>query len=265
MGNKFLSIIIALFICGGVFVYWKFVVNRIKHDGSRTGPKVMYNPACQTTGSYEIYENEKIPYVIDDVLQVFWTQEDIECYERDVLVAKTEEHSSTTDLDPIINCLISEECGGGSQQMKSSLCDKMTCCLLDEGNKFMTKYQCDHYYDVVISSTPSTSVYLCSYDGKTFNTSSKEDCDSKVAYLNSIKEYVAKFNEESSKILDNFNSSTDSIPDWENNTSEGEQILEDIQNIDTTIDTWDPPTFQEPTPTTCYPVIVGDSQGVVCP
>jgi len=69
--------------------------------------------------------------------------------------------------DPIVNCQINAECGGGSIQMRSSECDQMVCCLIDDkcggGGKFITKEECEQ----------ST---CCEIGGKWYFYLSKERC-----------------------------------------------------------------------------------------
>ena len=51
----------------------------------------------------------------------------------------------TIDPDPIITCNINASCGGGSQQLRRSVCNNMTCCLYDSkcgGPKFVSKSKC---------------------------------------------------------------------------------------------------------------------------
>jgi hypothetical protein len=51
----------------------------------------------------------------------------------------------TVNPDPIIKCNINTSCGGGSKQLKQSVCNNMICCLYDAkcgGPKFVNKSQC---------------------------------------------------------------------------------------------------------------------------
>ena len=70
--------------------------------------------------------------------------------------------------DPIVDCQISPECGGGSRQMKSSECDQMTCCLIHEkcggGARFITKTEC-------------SNLYCCFLKDGTGKLMSKNECD----------------------------------------------------------------------------------------
>lgn len=53
--------------------------------------------------------------------------------------------TSTPNLNPVITCNIAKECGGGSQQLKKSVCDNKICCLYDSkcgGPKFVNKSEC---------------------------------------------------------------------------------------------------------------------------
>jgi len=238
--------------------------SKIVHDGTRTGPRVSYQSYCNPTGGYVIYENEKIQFTKVDGEVVYWTKYDFECYKKDIAEGKTEESSKLANQDPIVDCRISKECGGGSKELKSSLCDKMTCCLLDEGSKFLTKYQCDHYYDTAINPTPITTASNfssdCYFEGKVYKSSSNQTCQKAI---NEILE-VRRLTSELERI--NNDGFTFSYPVWDNDTSEGEQISQEIKNIDTTIDPWNPPFLEDTSPTPiCYPVIVGGNQGVVCP
>lgn len=51
------------------------------------------------------------------------------------------------DNDPVVDCEIHPQCGGGSKKMRLSECNQMTCCLINEkcggGGRFMSKKDCD--------------------------------------------------------------------------------------------------------------------------
>jgi hypothetical protein len=55
----------------------------------------------------------------------------------------------TADPNPIITCNINASCGGGSRQLRQSVCDSMNCCLIDQrcgGPKFITKTACNNSF-----------------------------------------------------------------------------------------------------------------------
>jgi hypothetical protein len=130
MHKFFFLIPIAVIIAAlaGLFIYQSTGEDEITHDGNRTGPRVSYSSYCDPEGGYVIYENEKVPFTTNEGLQVFWTKDDVECYKRDILADKTEKFSPAADSYPIVNCLISKECGGGSKQLKLNVCKSSTCC-----------------------------------------------------------------------------------------------------------------------------------------
>ncbi|PIU03875.1 hypothetical protein COT44_01160 [Candidatus Shapirobacteria bacterium CG08_land_8_20_14_0_20_39_18] len=74
----------------------------------------------------------------------------------------------TTNPDPIITCNIHTNCGGGSKQLKKSVCDNMTCCNFDPkcgGSQFVAKAQCNNSYCCFLK------------DGTAKLLSSKNACD----------------------------------------------------------------------------------------
>jgi len=70
--------------------------------------------------------------------------------------------------DPIVDCLIDPECGGGSRQMALSKCNQMTCCLIHEkcggGARFITKTECNN-------------LYCCFLNDGTAKLMNKNECD----------------------------------------------------------------------------------------
>lgn len=207
---------------------------------------------------------------------------------KEVLKSSTPVPTPTSNPDPIVNCLIHQDCGGGSKAMKSSECDKMVCCGTTKecggGSKFITEAQCNNstccqignkwiFYtsskkcdqdqesdNQQTSTTKTDTSYDCYFEGKTYRASSYEECKRGIAEIEEIRRLTSELNANSGS-YGNF-----SYPDWVNDTSEGKQIMEDIQNIDTTIEPWIPPVLPTPTPTpTCYPYFIGGRQGVVCP
>jgi len=76
--------------------------------------------------------------------------------------------TSTIDPNPIITCNIHASCGGGSKQMRKSVCDSMNCCLIDKrcgGPKFITKSECNNSFCCLLN------------DGTGVLLSSKSACD----------------------------------------------------------------------------------------
>jgi hypothetical protein len=70
--------------------------------------------------------------------------------------------------DPIITCNINASCGGGSRQLRQSVCDSMNCCLIDQrcgGPKFITKTACNNSFCCLLN------------DGTGKLLSSKSACD----------------------------------------------------------------------------------------
>ena len=60
-------------------------------------------------------------------------------------ITTTPSPTNTPNTNPIITCNIAKECGGGSQQLKKSICDNKICCLYDAkcgGPKFVNKSEC---------------------------------------------------------------------------------------------------------------------------
>lgn len=125
---------------------------KITHDGSRTGARVGYQSYCNPEQGVVIYENEKMPFITDEGEQVLWTQGDIDCYKERKLAEKnnqvpiptsTPKPKPTTDLDPIVTCLIHKDCGGGSIQLKNSICSNSTCCQIGDKRIFyQSKSKC---------------------------------------------------------------------------------------------------------------------------
>lgn len=71
------------------------------------------------------------------------------------------------DSDPIITCNIHANCGGGSKQLKTSVCNSMTCCNFNPrcgGSQFVTKTACNTLYCCLLKE-----------GGKLL--ASKSDCD----------------------------------------------------------------------------------------
>lgn len=74
----------------------------------------------------------------------------------------------TFTSDPVITCNINANCGGGSRQLKQSICNIMTCCTIDArcgGPKFITKSECSNSYCCFFS------------DGTGKLLGSKSECD----------------------------------------------------------------------------------------
>lgn len=82
--------------------------------------------------------------------------------------AKGEQTIPTPDPNPIVNCSIHADCGGGSKQMRLSECNQMTCCTIHEkcggGARFITKTECDN-------------LYCCSLKDGTSKLMTKNECD----------------------------------------------------------------------------------------
>lgn len=162
------------------------------HDGSRTGSRVGYQSYCHPEQGIVIYENEKMVFTTDEGKQVLWTQGDIDCYKKKQLEITTAPTSTPTpipkkvqpvyvDPDPIINCNIHANCGGGNKKMKKSECDNMTCCTFDikcGGSKLVTKAECNNSY--------------CCYlrDGTSKLLSSKNACDNYYPNVPSTNTYT---------------------------------------------------------------------------
>lgn len=69
--------------------------------------------------------------------------------------------TNKVDTDPLVNCTIHPDCGGGTRQMKKSECDNSICCLISSecgGNKVLTKVDCDNSTCCQVGS--SWSMYL---------------------------------------------------------------------------------------------------------
>lgn len=57
--------------------------------------------------------------------------------------SETPKPKPTTDPDPIVTCLIHKDCGGGSTQLRSSVCSNSTCCQIgDKWIFYQSKSKC---------------------------------------------------------------------------------------------------------------------------
>ena len=116
----------------------------------------------------------------------------------------------TPDPDPVIDCLIAPECGGGSRQMRFSECNQTTCCQVgDKWYFYLNKNKCtedqknywDSYYSQRSSSIPTytplptptlPTYYSCTICYPSLGTCStynhlyktKEECDTAQASIN---------------------------------------------------------------------------------
>ena len=93
---------------------------------------------------------------------------------------------TTQDNDPIVNCLITPECGGGTKTLKSSECKNVTCCQLNEGwFLYSSREQCSQAQKGSTSKDYTNSNYFpCSIYHPSTNTISNysymtlEQCNS---------------------------------------------------------------------------------------
>jgi len=102
-----LLVLSEMFLALGIMFAGPIAISSIKgenitHDGTRTGPRVGYQSYCDPTGGYVIYENEKLEFKKEDGEIVYWTKDDIECYQMDMLANKTKDVTPTTIVKPII-------------------------------------------------------------------------------------------------------------------------------------------------------------------
>lgn len=90
--------------------------------------------------------------------------------------AKAQLVTTTVDSDPIINCNIHANCGGGTQKMRLSYCKKSVCCQIGSSYKvYGSNEECNK---VQGSNYPSCTIYYPSLGySKTYNYTSPSDCE----------------------------------------------------------------------------------------
>lgn len=86
----------------------------------------------------------------------------------DTLAPTSNPGNNNLDTDPIITCSIHEKCGGGSKQLKQSVCNNMICCFYDSkcgGPKFVYKSECGQ------------SVTCCGLSDGSWKTMKVDECN----------------------------------------------------------------------------------------
>jgi len=90
----------------------------------------------------------------------------------------------TPDPDPVVDCLISSECGGGSRQMRFSECNQMICCTIHEkcggGARFITKTECNNLYCCFLGD--GTSKLMTKNECDNYYNNNRQD--NKPVYIN---------------------------------------------------------------------------------
>jgi len=148
----------------------------------------------------------------------------------------------TTDLDPVVACPISKECGGGSKQLKSSVCSNSTCCGINGKWVFYhSKNKCTQ--DQNVQSQITKTGVDCLVGDKLYNYPSQEKCKADQHSWKIIKQNAQRLTQEINRM-------------GEEAILSQQQILQD--NLDKlkeiTGKTYSPqytsPTFTVPTPPT---------------
>ncbi|OGE29963.1 hypothetical protein A3C59_02490 [Candidatus Daviesbacteria bacterium RIFCSPHIGHO2_02_FULL_36_13] len=162
----------------------------IIHDGSRTGPIVDYFELC-TGKTIKIYENERVPYKRITGETVYSTQADIKCYENQINQLKasdqnkqpyvpTPPNNTSTDLKPLISCVVNYSCTGSSftYQVSQELCSSFQ----QQAASFCVAYS---------RTTPSNNTTISSQAPSQDNTLERqhqEACQKVVAEWQTYKE-----------------------------------------------------------------------------